>query len=561
LQQITTIWSTLSARRRVIVIAATLAMFAAVLGLSRMASQPTMALLYAGLESGAAGDVVTALEQQNVAYDVRDGAIFVEASKRDALRMTLAATGLPADNGQGYELLDQLSGFGTTSQMFDATYWRAKEGELARTIKAGPQIKGARVHISNPSSNPFRRDQKPTASVTLITTSGTLGGAQAKALKFLVASAVAGLAPEDVTVIDGRSGTVLQADDAAQGSTGENRAIEMRRNIQRILEARVGPGNAIVEVNVESVTERESIVEHTFDPKNRVAISSDTEERSTTSSGKQGGSVTVASNVPNGQAAAGDNTSNSANSETRSRVNYEVSETTREVVRVPGAIKRISVAVLVDGLRTVDPATNTETWAVRSDPEMAALRELVASAVGFDAERGDTITLKTMEFKPGILEAVATDSSLLSRVAFDLTTLIQMVVLALVALILGLFVVRPILASGHPDSSVALALQDAKTKSLPRNAARTLPDGSREGNKSSRQVADALNGEIDDGLVPLPQMALVSAEEMGGGQDLLPAKTVPGSDPVERLRKLIEERREETVEILRSWMEDREEKA
>ena len=74
-------------------------------------------------------------------------------------------------------------------------------------------------------------------------------------------------------------------------------------------------------------------------------------------------------------------------------------------------------------------------------------------------------------------------------------------------------------------------------------------------------MADALNGEIDDGLVPLPQMALVSAEEMGGGQDLLPAKTVPGSDPVERLRKLIEERREETVEILRSWMEDREEKA
>jgi len=568
LQQILTIWTTLDARRRVIVIAATVAMFAAVLGLSRMASQPSMSLLYAGLEPGAAGDVVAALEQQGVRYDVRDGAIFVEGGKRDALRMTLAADGLPANNGQGYELLDQLSGFGTTSQMFDAAYWRAKEGELARTIMSNPRIKGARVHISNPSSNPFQRNLKPAAAVMVSTTGGSLTAPHAKALKFLVASAVAGLAPEDVSVIDGRNGLVMQGDDAGQGlGGGEERAVELRRNIQRMLEARVGFGNAVVEVNVETVTEREAIVQRTFDPENRVAISSETEERSTRSSGSQGGAVTVASNLPEGDAAGGgENSSNSENSESRERVNYEVSETTREVLRTPGAIKRISVAVLVDGLRSVDPTTNTETWLPRPEPEMEALRELVASAVGFDAERGDSITLKTMEFEPAATDEVLLETSMFQGFDLDVMTLIQLGILSLVALVLGLFVVRPILATGRAAAPMALSGPGAYPASGASNSDPQQPAGL-DGSApppiapAIAPLPTALTGEIDDGLMPLPQLAMVSADQMGGGQDLMPALPNSNLDPVERLRGLIEERREETVEILRSWMEDHEEKA
>ena len=568
MQQILTIWTTLDARRRVIVIAATVAMFAAVLGLSRMASQPSMSLLYAGLEPGAAGDVVAALEQQGVRYDVRDGAIFVEGGKRDALRMTLAADGLPANNGQGYELLDQLSGFGTTSQMFDAAYWRAKEGELARTIMSNPRIKGARVHISNPSSNPFQRNLKPAAAVMVSTTGGSLTSPYARALKFLVASAVAGLAPEDVSVIDGRNGLVMQGDDAGQGlGGGEERAVELRRNIQRMLEARVGFGNAVVEVNVETVTEREAIVQRTFDPENRVAISSETEERSTRSSGSQGGAVTVASNLPEGDAAGGgENSSNSENSESRERVNYEVSETTREVLRTPGAIKRISVAVLVDGLRSVDPTTNTETWLPRPEPEMEALRELVASAVGFDAERGDSITLKTMEFEPAATDEVLLETSMFQGFDLDVMTLIQLGILSLVALVLGLFVVRPILATGRAAAPMALSGPGAYPASGASNSDPQQPAGL-DGSApppiapAIAPLPTALTGEIDDGLMPLPQLAMVSADQMGGGQDLMPALPNSNLDPVERLRGLIEERREETVEILRSWMEDHEEKA
>ena len=151
MQNLIDLWSNLGNRRRAIVLGATLAMFLAVLALARMAGTPSMTLLYSGLESSAAGDVITALDAQSVAYDVRGDAIYVDGQQRDNLRMILAGQGLPATGGSGYELLDGLSGFGTTSQMFDAAYWRAKEGELAphRSGHAGHQI-GAGPHRAGP---------------------------------------------------------------------------------------------------------------------------------------------------------------------------------------------------------------------------------------------------------------------------------------------------------------------------------------------------------------------------------------------------------------------------
>ena len=164
MQQILSVWSSLTLQRRVFVTIATLLMFAAILGVSRLATTPNMALLYSGLEQGAAGEVVARLEQSGIPFEVRGGAIYVPQAQRDQLRMTLARDGIPANGSAGYELLDSLSGFGTTSQMFDAAYWRAKEGELSRTISASPWIRSARVHIATPSSRAFARNIKPTAS-------------------------------------------------------------------------------------------------------------------------------------------------------------------------------------------------------------------------------------------------------------------------------------------------------------------------------------------------------------------------------------------------------------
>ena len=161
MQQLLNVWMGLDIRRQITVVVATVAMFLAVLAMSRIVSAPSMTLLYAGLENGAAGDVVRSLEQRGVPFEVRGGSIFVPASDRDQLRMTLASEGLPANSSRGYELLDSLTGFGTTSQMFDAAYWRAKEGELARTIVSGPHIALARVHIHPLDPTPSNATLRP----------------------------------------------------------------------------------------------------------------------------------------------------------------------------------------------------------------------------------------------------------------------------------------------------------------------------------------------------------------------------------------------------------------
>lgn len=524
MRELATVWQNLDPRRRVIAALATVAMFAAVLALTNLATKPGLSLLYAGLDGDRSGEVLAALDQRAAVYEVRGTAIYVEATRRDELRMTLAAEGLPANSGTGYELLDSLSGFGTTSQMFDAAYLRAKEGELSRTISALPQVRSARVHIADTRAQGLRNRARPTASVAVNTAAGGLTPSHAKALKYLVSSAVAGMSPDDVSVIDGEGGLVMAGDEIT-GPAGEDRAEALRRNVERLLEARVGYGNAIVEVAVETVTEREAITERRFDPESRVAISTDTEERTTSASDNGSSAVTVASNLPAGDAGGSDGSSQSQNSETRERTNFEVSETTRELVKTPGAIKRLTVAVLVDGVASVDAAGGTVTEP-RSDEELAALQELVAAAVGFDAERGDVITLKSMSFEPVVPAEAAPGGSLMA--GLDVMSIVQLAVLALVSLALGLFVVRPILTS-----------RATRPPELAPPAARGLPAAETE----------ALSGEIDDGDYVPGALSVVSRGEGGDGD----------ADPVARLRKMISERQDETVEILRGWMEDSEE--
>ncbi|MBY5971513.1 flagellar M-ring protein FliF [Ferrimonas balearica] len=534
MQQLLTLWSNLDMRRRVTAILAAMAMFAAVLGLANLASKPSLSLLYSGLENGQAGEIVRALDQRGVVYDVQGGSIYVEGARRDELRMTLASEGLPRNSSQGYELLDNLSGFGTTSQMFDAAYWRAKEGELARTIAASPQIAAARVHIAHQGATPFQRDLKPTASVAL-TASGEVSAAQARALRYLVASAVAGLDPDDVAVIDDSGELIGLADEATGSTTAQDRAEELKQKVQRLLEARVGLGNAVVEVAVETDNESESIRERRFDPQERVAISTETEEASNTSQNSGSGDVTVASNLPDGDGEGG-GTSSSQQSETRERVNYEVSEVNREVLRAAGAIRRLTVAVLVNGTEA-EGADGTAVFEDRPEAELEALRDLVASAVGFDEARGDVITIKSMQFEPVAELGTLAAPGFLDQIHIDVMSLIQMAVLAVVALILGLFVVRPLLARG---AEVPL-----------------LTAGGGEA---------PLDGEIDDDyeLPELPGLGGFGGDDDGGGFPMMTDFDGGGGaedDPVAKLQALIEDRRDETMEILRSWLEEDEERA
>jgi flagellar M-ring protein FliF len=415
--------------------------------LIRIVATPTLSLLYSGLDSSSASGVIEALDQQGVQYEVRGDAIYVPANTRDRVRIALAGQGLPTAGAAGYELLDGLSGFGTTAEMFDAAYWRAKEGELARTLLAFKGVVRVRVHIANTRRQPFERKTQPTASVTVATSNGVLSRQQAEAIRFLVASAVGGLPLTNVAVIDQDHGVILRSGDAenkaAAGDEATQKAAEMRKNVMRLLEARVGPGAAIVEISVETTRDSETVRERTVDPNTRVIIHRDVEESTDAAEGVAS-AVSVASNLAEGDVEGGADQSSRQASRTRERFNYEVSEILRESVRPAGDVRRVTVAVMIGGLREVD-ADGTTTWAPRSEEEITALRGLVESVVGFDATRGDVVTIQSLEFSVVEDAGVVEEDGFGRLIAVNAMSLIQITVLAIVALMLGLFVIRPIM--------------------------------------------------------------------------------------------------------------------
>jgi flagellar M-ring protein FliF len=526
MEQLRRTWAALDLRRRLIVVGAGALSLVAILALAQMATRPAMALLYSGLDPATAGEVVGRLEQMNVASEVRGDAIYVPEDARDRVRLALAREGLPRQGQAGYELLDSLSGFSATADMFNAAFWRAKEGELARTILAAPGVRAARVHIAVPTRRPFARESAPpTASVTVTMAGGALTPAQARAMRYLVALAVPNLAPEQVGVIDSRAGIVLAPGETGAGRDADGAAAErearLKSEIEQLIAARVGRDRARVSVSVETDREAETVVENVIDPDSQVVLSLDNEEISDTSSGTDG-NVTVASNLPDGDAAA-DRESKSARSETRERVNYEYSEIRRERVRQAGAIRRISVAVLVDGITAEGPDGEPQ-WKPRPEEELESLRALVRAAIGYDEERGDTVTVESMAFQPdatpGELVETAPWMRFLERNAM---TLIQIGVLAAVAIVLALTVLRPLLMR-RPVPEEDVVTLDAQGRPIALGA----PEGG--------------------------ALAPAAAEDE-------PAGEAPEISDTESLRLAVSENQEQSLAMLKEWLSSSEEEA
>lgn len=439
----------LSLARQIMLGAAVLGVVAAMTILVRGAMAPPMALLYSGLEPVNSGDVIKELDQRNIDYEIRSGSIFVPAPDRDKVRFELAQQGLPKQAIKGYELLDDVNGFSVTSEMYTASYWRAKEGELTRTILAIPGVQAARVHIGASLRSGFSRHRaSQTASVTL-TASRDLSQEQAEAIQYLVALAVAGLNAEDVAVIDSRYGILAGPNvdkEKRPAVVAEDQSRALEEKILRLLTARVGAGNAEVSVSVDVTRARELVSSVQFDPESRVIRQRTTND---TSEAREGGNgaLTVASNLPQeGGANAGGASSNVKNS--TESVSYELNEMRRETEKLPGEIKRLSVAVLLnqDAIEFADAQVNV---AQALQEVTAEFEQLIASAAGLDFDRGDTITVELMPFKPMVEEELIAAPGLISQlVERHLWSAIQAFLLGIVAIVLGLFVIRPMFNAG-----------------------------------------------------------------------------------------------------------------
>jgi len=440
----------LSLPRQIMLGVAVLAVAAAMTFLVRGTLKPSMSLLYSGLDPVRAGEVINELEQLDVAYEIRGEAIFIPANIRDKTRFALARDGLPRQSIQGYELLDDVNGFSVTSEMYNAAYWRAKEGELTRTILTTPGVDSARVHIGANLRSGFSRSQPtPTASVTLSSVR-RLSVGQGEAIQYLVALAVSGLNPEDVVVIDPKHGIIAGPNmDSAEPPAvmAEDQASALEQKIKRLLVARLGEGNAEVSVNVDVSRERSVISDVRFDPESRVVRSRTTNDSNQTNQ-SNGGNLTVASNLPQGAAGGGGESSSKNSTET---VNYELNEVRTQTERLPGRVERISIAVLLN-----QEALGIDLTAADAADQIEQVRQnfeaLVSNAAGLENERGDSLTVELMPFQALPEVEMTPAPGLVSRLMEQyLWSAVQAAFLGLIVLALGFGVMRPIFA----QSSVA----------------------------------------------------------------------------------------------------------
>ncbi len=458
----------LSLQKKIFAAAALGLVFLAMGALIRTASQPPMSLLYAGVDASTAGEIVTKLDGEGVAYKVEGERIYVEAPSRDRLRLTLAQEGLPRQSIAGYELLDDLSGFSTTSDMFSAAYWRAKEGELTRTLLQMPGIRAARVHIGADQRSPFERNRAPRSASVTVTAPAGLSSSQVKAIQHMTALAVSNMRPDSVAVIDTNRGLLSAAGEESEtaGLDENKRAASLEATLLRLVEARVGPGNARVSVSMQVSRQREAISEQLVDPDTAVVTSRTRSESRENEVGRET-ATTVASDLPDGDAAGGEE-STSERTETREEVSFAVTTRDRTVERLPGEIERLTIAVLLNHLPAPEGEDGTRP---RPAEEITALQELIETAAGVDAGRGDRVTIQSLAFERPIIEeagdAPSTMATGLAAIEPRLWHVGQLALLSIVVLILGLFVVKPILTQGPPDAMASPALATIEGQAAP----------------------------------------------------------------------------------------------
>lgn len=500
-------WRRLSDRNKAIVAASVIGILLAIAALARSASTPRMALLYAGLESSTSGEILAALEALDVRADVRGDAIFVPESRRDEIRMALARDGLPRQSQAGFEILDKLKSFSTSSELFDATYWRAKEGELARTILAEPGVRSARVHLAIPKRSAFSRSQpSPSAVVTVRMAFGRLDPDRAQAIRLIVALAVPDLSPEKVAVLDAAGGVVLAPGDgdqinAALGKIHE-REIALEHDLIELLEARVGRGNARVKVALSISDEQVVRHERLVDPEQRALASRETME-SSEQLAEAGGVISVASNLPEGDALPTTTPPQSRRNESSEAARYEISEIKTETVKPAGAVRQVQVAVLINQQSTPG-AKDAQSPPKRTEAELEALRKLVAAAIGFDQSRGDVITIESLPFEDSPqLGAEAASNFFDSFIKPNIIPVLQILIPAIVVIILGLFVLRPLLLSG------------GDVDRLPTPELRPTPES------TASPAPNSLTSPAIQQAAPLEMLQKLAAEDKGAASTVL----------------------------------------
>jgi flagellar M-ring protein FliF len=510
-------------------------------------SSAQMDLLYGDLAPSDAKGIISQLEDQNIPYQMADNgkSILVPSDQVLKLRVQMAELAMPTGATVGYELFDNTSALGATQFTQNINMVRALEGELSRTIRSIDGVEGSRVHLVMPRREPFTREQvSPSASVVVRMRGRRLQPGQVIAIQNLIAASVPSMVPSQVSIIDERGNLLTKSAEEggamAQATQEELRKSEERRlarSIETLLERTVGLGKARAEVVAEMDFNRTVTNKETFDPDGQVLRSSTTIDEANKSSDAIE-SVSVAQNLPAGSFNnnGGAPTSTTEENRTEETVNYEITKVVTNQIKEAGEVRRLSVAVMVDGVTTTD-ANGDKTWAPRSQEEMDKINALVRSAMGFDATRGDQVEVVNMRFVDSD-ELFPTEDTwqFAGFTKEEIMRMAEGLGVAIVAILVILLVVRPLVTRAFEN----------------------LPSG---GDQSGGGLLTAEMGGAPQltgpGGVPMPAGMMGVPDDLDDAEELIDIDKVEGRVKASSLRKIgeiVDKHPEEALSIIRNWL-------
>lgn len=491
------------------------------------------AVLYTDLEMEDAKQIVQHLETANIKYRLTKNGTEILVPEEDVNKMRIDTADLAmASKGSnvGYEIFDNTDALGSTNFVQNVNLIRALEGELARTIRSVDHIKSARVHLVLPKREMFsREEQMPTASVVIKTAGGKLSLESIHSIQQLIAAAVPKLDVKNVSIVDS-AGNLLtnnfEDEEAVTVANNEALRLEQERKmslqVQNLLEKSVGEGKVRAQVNLDMDFDQIVTNEEIYDPDSQVVRSQATvTDNSTTDNVEQ--PVSVAQNIPNGDMVAAGTGSVSRKSRTEETVNYEISKVVRNKVKNSGTIKRLGVAVIVDGIYERN-AEGKVVYRDRTPEEMEQIRSLVKSAVGFDAERGDMVEVANMKFASNQPEIEEVNEVLIMGFTKDeLIRIAEGIGVAIVAILVILLVIRPLINNAFETNTA-------------NGEGRLLGDNAEEDNLLLSNFLNEEDGEIDE---------LINMNKIDGRIKVSSLK---------KINDIVEKNPDAAVNIIRGWL-------
>ncbi len=509
-------------------------------------SRPDLETLYTGLNPQDVSRIGGALKDAGIAFDINSAgnAVLVRYGQTAQARMLLAEKGLPSSSNAGYELFDKMGSMGLTSFMQEVTRVRALEGEIARSIQAIRGVKAARVHLVMPEAGSFRRTRQPPSASVIVRTENAADFQSGQAIRHLVSSAVPGMTPDQVTVLN-MDGTVLaSAGDATAATPSKNMTLEknvskeMQDNIAKTLMPYLGVGNFEISVAARINTDKRQTNETTYTPESRVERSVRViKETGSSQNSAQKQGVGAEQNVPADQQGQGTNGDQSKKSNERREelTNYEVGTKTTSTVSEGYRIENLNIAVVLNRKRILESlGTNAAPDAL--EKHLKEVEKLVISASGVDVNRGDKVAVSALEFtQAGMnLDPVpqANWSEMLGR---QLGSIVNAGALVVIAALLIWFGIRP--------------------------AMRTLLEVPAPADGASPAVITASNGDEPVQIDPLMTAMLggnpSSRKSTPGDASLIQDLTERlDRAPQRRLEQMVDFDEEQAAAILKQWLRE-----